>query len=110
MTEQERGDAATTIVAVAQPEWREVRVRVRGGPVGEQDFAGALRFHVEASERGFTIVQTDARFTCANCAAEYAAASAAEACPVCGGGAWPEYAPEEIQIEFTGGAAPGRVA
>jgi rubrerythrin len=107
---EQESDAATAIAAVAQPEWREVRVRVRGGPVGERDFAGALSFHVEASERGFTIVQTDARYTCANCDAEYAAASATEPCPVCGGGAWPEYAPEEIQIEFTGGAARGRVA
>jgi hypothetical protein len=108
--EQPRGNGSTATVAPPEPEWREVRVRVRGGPVGEQAFAGALRFHVATAERGFTIVQTDAVLTCANCETEYEATSSTEPCPVCGGGAWPDYAPEEIEIEFTGRRAPTLVA
>jgi Zn finger protein HypA/HybF involved in hydrogenase expression len=99
---------ATLIVAALQeqnPPGPHARVRVRGGHTDAKSFDAALRLYLAAADSQLDlsrveIVHLPHSLKCATCSHSYEAEDAAAACPRCGGAAWPDYAPEEVELEL----------
>jgi Zn finger protein HypA/HybF involved in hydrogenase expression len=84
---------------------RRARILVRGGHGDPEAFDMALRFHLLVGDPRIELAQMEIVhlprvLICANCGNGYEAKDPIEACPACGGGAWPDYAPEEVELEL----------
>jgi Zn finger protein HypA/HybF involved in hydrogenase expression len=82
-------------------------VLVRGGHTDPYSFDTSLRVHLLVADpqldlRTIEIIHLPLRFTCANCGTRFDADDAETTCPVCGGGAWPDYTPEDVELEIGG--------
>lgn len=87
----------------------QVRILVRGGHADAAGFDAALRAHLRAAGpdldlAGIEIVHLPAQRRCASCSAMYEAVDPAAPCPTCGGSAWPDTSPEQIEVEIPPGA------
>ena len=102
-------DRARAIVAAihehdAPPDY--VRIRVRGGHSRPDAFDAALRTHIVACDPGMALVRLEiahltASRMCASCGVRYYPDDPDAACPTCGGSAWAELSPEEVELEFS---------
>jgi Zn finger protein HypA/HybF involved in hydrogenase expression len=81
------------------------RVLVRGGHTDPYSFDTSLRVQLLVADpkldlHTIEIVHLPVPFTCANCGEQFDAQAAETACPLCGGGAWPDYTPEDVELEL----------
>ena len=95
----------TATLREQKTDWEQARVLVRGGHTPPDHFDAALRFHLAASDPGLDlrrleIVHLPARRVCANCGDTFEALELTEPCPGCGGGAWPDYSEEAVELEL----------
>jgi Zn finger protein HypA/HybF involved in hydrogenase expression len=103
----EAGIAALIVGALREHEQRgqPARVLVRGGHTDPDSFDVSLRVHLLAADPKLDlgtieIVHLPVSLTCANCGESFEAEATAAECPTCGGGAWPYYAPEEVELDI----------
>jgi hypothetical protein len=87
------------------------RVLVRGGHSDIEAFDAALRIHLLAADPDLDasrveVVHLARTLTCASCGLRYDAKDATGVCPACGGAAWPDNAPEEVELELLGPTPP----
>ncbi len=82
-----------------------VRLLVSGGHSEPVDFDESLRFHLAAAApdvdvAAIEIVHLPIERLCAGCGEPFAAVSADEPCPRCGGSGLPVPTPESVEIEL----------